>query len=478
LLALILAGALAAWNLATWPVKLRYPGEENLAEGIPLVEMLHLRQGVRIYDPPTPERFDAANYGPLYYLVGARLLDPEKPSALPLRLVALLATLACAAGCATLALWLSGSTLAAALGALTFLSYRIVTLYGVSTRSDLVALCFCFWGFLVAYHFRRDRRLLWAIPLILLGVFYKPQFVAGPLAIASCLLLEKRYRLAIEFAGLLGMGGVAGLGLFGLVVFRGQALLRHLLVYNALPYSLERLGSGLLFFAALCFLPALVGLEYLRQHRDRLLTCFVGFALPLSVLTFGRQGSDANYFLESVAILCPLFAALLVERIGDAWRAAELLFLLGLSLVLGQFFALPPPTHEDFARDRVIQNYLRANFAPHTPALGYYTGDLVRAGLETPISNLFHYTWLVRQGLIPERDLETQIAAKRFGAVVFNFDLEHEQSQVSLNYYLTGPMRQAILANYQPAASFPMPKLEKFSPTDRFYVWIPKTTSP
>src|SRR6266699_890328 len=173
-LALLLVGSFAGTQLASWPVKLRYPGEENLAEGIPLAEILHLRQGVRIYDPPSPERFDAANYGPLYYLLGSRLVNPQEPAYLPLRLVSLLGTLGCAAGCSLLALWLSRSYFAATLAPLLFLSYRIVTFHGISARCDVVALSLSFWGFLIAYRSRNSRTLLLAVPLILLGFFYKP----------------------------------------------------------------------------------------------------------------------------------------------------------------------------------------------------------------------------------------------------------------------------------------------------------------
>ena len=474
MLALLLVSSFAAWNVSTWGVKLRYPGEENLAEGIPLTEVIHLRQGVHIYDPPTADRFDAANYGPLYYLLGTRLVNPARPDSLRLRLASLLATLGCAACCGLLAFWLAGNGFAAALAALIFLAYRVTTFYGASVRSDLGSLFLSLAGFLVAYHFRHSRKLLWATPILLAGFFYKQQFVAAPAGITLFLALDKRYRLALEFAALLAVGGLAGLALFQFVIFRGQAFLQHFLLYNALPFSLDRLTSGLLFFAALCLLPSLIGIEFLRLHRNRLLTCYVGFALPLSILMFGRQGSDANYFLECIALLGCLFAALVAERIGDGWRAAELLVLLALSLILGQFFALPPPTRADVTRDSAIQDFLRRHFPAHTRALGYYSGDLIRAGLDTPISNLYHHAWLVRRGVLPALALAAQIEDRRFGVVVVNFDLNHAPAAAWSDYYLTPRERQAILSSYQPATVLDLPEPEKFRPEDRFYVWIPR----
>ena len=101
--ALLLAGLMTGRNLATWPIRLDYPGEENFNEVVQLAEMVRLRQGVRIYRPPSPGQFDPANYGPLYCLLGARLVDPEAPSYFPLRMSSVVGTLGCGAGCAVLA---------------------------------------------------------------------------------------------------------------------------------------------------------------------------------------------------------------------------------------------------------------------------------------------------------------------------------------------------------------------------------------
>lgn len=477
-LALLLAGAFAGGQIATWPSRLRYPGEEDLAEGPRLAEMIHLRQGARIYDPPSPSGFDASIHGPLYLLFGSRLVNPEKPAYLPLRVFSLLATLGCAAGCALLAFRLSQSYFAAMLAPLIFLSYRIVTFHGLSARCDAVGLGISFTGFLVAYRYRSSRMLLLATPLLLLGFFYKQQFIAVPLALFLSLLLEKRYRLAAELVGLSVAGGLAFLALFRFVAFRGQAFLTHFLLYNALPIAPNRLVSGALFWGALFFFPLLVGLEYLRLHRDKLLACYLGCTLIISIVSFGREGSDTNYFLESALLLSALFAALLAERIAAPARAAELLALLTLSLLLAQLFALRPPRDQDFVQDHNIQVFLRRRFTPHTRAFGYYNGDLLRAGLETPISDIYEYSWLIRRKIVSDDLILAQLQERRFGVVVLSFDLQGKSDGYWPNYYLTGGVRQAILANYQPAANLPMPEPEKFSTTDRFYVWIPKSTPP
>src|ERR1035441_8404622 len=80
---------------ATWPARILYPGEESY-EGSALVEIARLGQGVPIYAAPSNEGFAGATYGPLYYLVGSRLVNPKRPSYLPLRLLSALGILRCA----------------------------------------------------------------------------------------------------------------------------------------------------------------------------------------------------------------------------------------------------------------------------------------------------------------------------------------------------------------------------------------------
>ncbi|HKT40656.1 MAG TPA: hypothetical protein VJR48_19965, partial [Ktedonobacterales bacterium] len=104
--AFVLAALAAGWHLVTWPARLRYPGEESRIEGIQLAEMVHLARGAPIYAAPSQGRFDTANYGPLYYRLGAWLADPTRPSAAPMRWVAVLSALGCALGSALLAYWL------------------------------------------------------------------------------------------------------------------------------------------------------------------------------------------------------------------------------------------------------------------------------------------------------------------------------------------------------------------------------------
>src|SRR6516165_1299769 len=70
------------------------------------------------------------------------------------------------------------SYLAALLSPFMFLSYGMVTGHAVQALSDSVALCLSFAGFLVAFRFRARRGfLLLAAFIMILGFYYKPQYV-------------------------------------------------------------------------------------------------------------------------------------------------------------------------------------------------------------------------------------------------------------------------------------------------------------
>lgn len=445
-------------------------------EGMRLAEIVHLREGIAIYARPSAERFDATIYGPLYYLLGTRLVDVQNPTPALLRLVSVLGTLFCGVGCALLAKWVGGSYRAAALAPLIFFSYGIITFYGVSVRCDSVALSMSFGGFLVAYHFRESKYVLFAVPLMLLGFFYKQQFVAAPLAVLVFLFLGRKRRLAIWFGAALGLGGLLLLAVFQFVVFRDQAFLTHFLVYNMLPFNWTDFREQGLRFGVLFIPPLLCGLEHLRLHHNKLLTCYLACAVVISTLGFAKEGSSTNYYLESLLILSPLVAALLEEKmIQSPLDAIAVLVILSVSFLWGS--ARRPPGPADFASDRATQDYLRNHFPRRALALSWFTGDLVRAGLESPVSDLYQYTQLIRKGTLSDRDLLDALSRRRFNLVALDFDLQKEKNQERLDRYTTESMRQAILTNYQPLVGLEMPYPERLYGDDRLYLWVPREGS-
>jgi len=461
----------AVRQLAVWPARLRYPAGLEITEGIVLAEMALLREGEPVYAPATPETFRSMIYGPLAYLVGSRLVDPQEPAYGRLRMLSILATLALAGGCGLLAWWMTKNPAAAALSSLLFLAYRFVTRYAVTARPDSVALLLWFSGFLVAYRFRDSKKILWSIPLMTLGAYYKQQFIVAPLAVFLFLVLEKRYRAALQFAVLLGAAGLSSLAAFEFLVFRHQAFHLHFLTYNLLPFSLSEGLLRLLALLIVFLIPCLMALRLLSLHPNKLLACYFGWALVLIPLLSSRKGAGLNYAFELFLILCPLAASYVTMRISSPARAALLICLLGAALWLGhlEWGKKFDPSPQDFAQEGAVQGFLRGNFPPHTPALGDFSGDLMRAGLDTPITNLFQYTWLACKGDSGEDSLVAQIQQRRFGVILLNQDLAGEGStQDPVKACLTRPVRQAVLQNYRLSQRFEFQLWDK----QPYHAWV------
>jgi hypothetical protein len=474
LTAFLLAGFCSVRNLASWHKRITYPGEESY-EGCALAEIARLGQGVPIYSPPSDEGFAGATYGPLYYLVGSRLINPASPSYTPLRLLSALAILGCATGCGLLALWITRNRLAALLSPLVFLSYGVVTFHGVSALSDSVALFLFFAGFLVAYRFRNSRAVLLAAPLMCLGFYYKPQYIAGPLAVMIFLILEKRYARLAQFLGALALFGFGLLGFFQWVVFPGQQFWRHFFFYQASLFSWYQFKIGLLVFVLMFGVAVLLAFEYLRTHPDRMLLCYFGCAVALGIVTIGKQTAFIQYFFESILMVSALVPALVMKRIEVGVRPVDLILLLAIALFAGQWYTPPAPAPSAVGQFQPMQSYFRQNFPAHARAIGLRGGDLVQAGFDTPFSDLLQTELLARRGVLSDEHLLKRIRAGWFSLIVLDFDLQKETDPVWLNYYLTPAAREAIKSSYRVVNSLQVPDPEKLWKQDRFYIYVPRS---
>ncbi len=473
LTAFLLAGFFAVRNLSSWNTRISYPGEESY-EGCALAEMARLGLGVQIYDPPSDKGFAGATYGPLYYLLGSRLINPQKPSYFPLRLLSALAILGCAAGCGLLAFWNTRNWLAAILSPLMFLSYGVVTFHGVSALSDSVALLLFFSGFLVAYKFRNSSTLLLAAPLMCLGFYYKPQYIAGPLAVMVFLLFEKRYCRLVQFLGALAVCGFGLLGLFQWIVFPGQQFWRHFFLFQATLFSWYQFKIGILVFVLMFGVAILLAFEYLRKHPDRMLLCYFGCAVALGVVTIGKQTAFIQYFFETILMVSVLVPALVVKRIESGSYPVDIMVLLAIALFAGQWYTPPAPAPQAVDQFSAVQSYFRQHFPPHARAIGLRGGDLVQAGFDTPFSDLLQTELLARNGIVSDRHLVKQIRAGWFSLIVLDFDLKRETDSIWLNYYLTKEACDAIASEYRVIDSLQVPQPTKLFPQDRLYIYIPK----
>ena len=481
LLALALVSYSGVLHVSTWPSRLRYPGEEDAAEGTQLSEMVHLRQGIHIYRLPSNGSFDGAIYGPLCYLVGATVINPNQPAYAPLRLLSLAATLGLAIACAVFAFKLADSRLAGILAALMLFSMALIARYGISARADMVALLLAFVGFLIFYSFRESRRaLIFSAMLMLLSLFYKQQFVGAPIAVFLYLVVEKRFRQASEFAATMLAGGLILVFVFSYVIFPGQFFARHFLSYNRLPFDKSRLLPEILMFVIPFFLPVLGSADFLTDRPDRLVSSYVGVSVGayFVLLLSSGPGADTNHCLEPAVVLsCVLAARIATTRgmlPGLTWVGA-LAITLALVALLNFAFVVPRVRPQDFVADAVLQRYLREEFPRGTPVLCYFAGDAVRAGLDAPVTNLWHYSALIRKGALTDDEVLSRIGDGGYGAILLDFDVRRFDSSPMADFYTTRSMRDAVVRSYQQVARLRLPGPETSPYTDGYiYVWTPK----
>jgi len=478
LLLFLVAGVFAIRNIATWPARITYPGDEAY-EGVALADMVHLRQGVPIYGAGAKDGFSDGTYGSLYYLLGERLINPAQPSYLPLRVLSILAMLGCAIGCAVLAFWLSRSYWVACLSPLVFLSYGMVTGHGILALSDAGAVFLALTGFLIAYGFRNDGRILLAAPVMILSFYYKPQYIAGPAAVMLFLVIEKRYKLASAFAGILAGCGIGLLGFFQFAVFPGQAYWRHFLFYQVPLLSWHGfVHRTLVATGVFIVLPSLFALEHLRFHRDTLLGCYLFFAVALGLFTYSKDASGLHYFFESILVFSVLLPAVIREKMAVRAHPMDLIAFLAVVLFMAQWQTAAAPQPSDFAEYNVLESFLREHFPRHASSLCASPGEFLQAGLDAPFAGLFQLAMLSRRGVVSDRGLVARIDNGRFALIVTRVDIAHEKNPYWVNFAATPAMLAAIRSHYKLETVLGIPGPLKQTPRDKFYVYVPLNGTP
>jgi hypothetical protein len=278
-------------------------------------------------------------------------------------------------------------------------------------------------------------------------------------------------------------GALLLVGMFTFLVFPQQAFTTHFLIYNRLPFDKGLILPEILMFAIPLFVPLLAGADYLDSHQDGLVKTYslVAVAAYFLLLFSSGSGADTNRCLEPVLILSCMMAARIVTvkgiLSGLAWTGA-LAFTLVLVALLDSAFVIPKIHHDDFLQDRALQAYLRVHFPPTTSVLTYYPADPLRAGLESPITNLWHYSALIRKGTLSDRDIVERINHGGYGLILLDFDLQDDKPSKAEDFYTTKSIRDSVLSAYleRDRIELPTPEVTRFS-TKTLHIWVPRVST-
>jgi len=402
-----IAGLVAVVALAAWVRAIGLDGPVLYGEGA-VAHAALLSRSLASYADTGGATFTAANYPPLYFLL-ASVGDPFVAG----RLLSVVATLAVAGLIAWRAR--SGGWLVAAALAVGWLALAPVAIWGPAVKPDLVALAFTVAGVVVL----ERRRASLSAALLVLAVLAKPTAIVVLVALVAWIAWRDRARLRPFIRGLALAVVVAAVAL---VPFGYGGLWTHVVVWNALPWSLE--SAALLAFLAVALYAALIGAGVVSRAFAGPIGAYVVAAFAIVVLG-GREGATINYLLDlgaagslALASVAPVLArAPFYPAVAIADLVVAALLLDPLGIVPGR----TPTTGAwgDPARVATVASGLAADEL----VLAEDSGLLVATGHRVVVDDLFLWSRLVARGTIDPGALLTDVEAARFTAIVSEVDL-------------------------------------------------------
>ena len=401
------AGAMALLALVMWARALVSGGPVLYGEGA-VAHAALLTRTLDTYRDAGGASFTAANYPPLY-IVGASIGEPFITG----RLLSIAATLAVAG----LIAWhgRAHGRIVPAVVALGWLALAPVAIWGPALKPDLVALVLTVGAVLSL----ERRRASVSAALIVLAILAKPTAIVVAIALLAWLAMRDR-ALVRRWSVTVAIGIV--IAAVALVPFGYAGLWRHVIVWNALPWSVEQ--AALLVFLGVVLLAALVGTTIVaRAIRGPIAAyCVAGAVI---VLLGGREGATINYLLDLSAA-----ASLALVSIAPAlWRgphypAVALANLIVAVALIDPLGIVPGRTATTGAwGDPARITSVAAALAGDESVLAEDSGLLVATGHRVVVDDLFLWSRLVAQGTVDPLPLLEDVRAARFTAIVSEADL-------------------------------------------------------
>jgi hypothetical protein len=408
---LIPAAGLAVYAIVQWLAALASRLSVMYGEGAVANAARLARDGVAYLDPD-PGRFVAANYPPLYFHL-ASIGDPLVSG----RIASIAATLAVAAMIFVTARR-AGRLGAAALG-VGWLALAPVMIWGPALKPDLLALALT--AAAVAILDRTRELAPIAGFALVFAALAKPTALLPAAALVGWLAWADRPTL-----GRAGFGAAVAVVAAAVTVYLDSVpdVWRHVVTWNALPWSLDQAATVALIGAIVLAAP--IGMAIRAGAVRGAHAAYLAGALAI-VVAGGREGATINYLLDiTVATALALAAGARRLRGGVLFPVLALAQLVLATVILDPLRVVPgrvPLTGAwgDPSRAAIIA----PEIARGAPLLVEDSGLLVAKGVAPTIDDLFLWSRLVERGTIDAAPILTQVAGGRFGAVVSEADLEH-----------------------------------------------------
>lgn len=471
------ADARRAWRLATGGLVLvaavlvgprllllTVPFHLNYNEGWNLYRVALVQAGGQLYG--APPQFWVTNYPPLSFHIAALLDRLVGDLSLTGRLLSLLGLLGTSLSVGAVVRRLTANRLAALYAALLVPIW--FTLYQASripmNDPQLLATGFVAFG---TYAYVRAGGPVWLVAsaaAFAVGLFTKHNLFDMPLAVGLHLLVARRWRELLAWAG---AGALAGFGLLAAsLAVDGPHFLAHVLIpRDYVPYKGIRMTGGFLAYFAGALLVAVLWGRRQRVGSPRgLLVLQLAVCFLVGVALAPGGGLDRNNYFDTLVALAMVAGVAVHDMLGaPAWRRPALAALLLALPLLPALAKLPE-------RIGNIADTLRA--APRD-AQEFAAGVRLLAGLRPPAlcENMqlcfaagqpldyepFFVDDRMRRGRIDPAEVMALLRARHWGAVVLDIWPDSPLLPGVARERFTAPVVDAILANYHPvytASSF------------------------
>jgi len=402
-----IAGLMAVLAALKWGQALLLNGPVLYGEGA-VAHAAILARTLATYADAGGPTFTAANYPPLYFLL-ASIGEPFVTG----RLVSVAATVGIA-GLVAWRAWPGGRLVAVTLG-LGWIALSPVAIWGPAVKPDLVALVLTV-GAVLALERRRAGL---AAALLVAAVATKPTALVPALALAVWIAWRDRALLrpfATAAAIAVAVAAVA------LVPFGYAGLWRHVVVWNALPWSAE--SALLLAFLAVLLLAALLGAALISRGFTGPIAAYAAAGVVVVALG-GREGATINYLLD-LAAAGSLALASVAARVARApfYPAIAVANLIVAVLVLDPLGIVPGRTATTGAwGDPARLETARSALAGDELVLAEDSGLLVATGHRVVVDDLFLWSRSVARGTADPAALLAEVGAARFTAIMSEVDL-------------------------------------------------------
>lgn len=438
------AGLMAVVAIVAWGRALLVAGPVLYGEGA-VAHAAILTRTLETYRSSGGPTFTAANYPPLYF-IGAALGDPFVTG----RILSIAATLTVAG----LIGWRARQSasgrgrLVPVVLALGWLALAPVAIWGPALKPDLVALALTVAAVL---SLERRRAGLCAV-LLVLAIVAKPTAIIVAIALLAWLVRRDRALLPRSL-------GVAAIALvvtaFALLPFGYEGLWRHVVVWNALPWSAEQ-AAPLIFLGVAMLTALVVGAVMSRAIRGPIAAYLV--AAVVVALLGGREGATINYLLDLTAA-ASLALASVAPALARAphYPAAALANLLIAVALINPLGIVPGRAATTGAwGDLTRLTSAEVALAGDEVVLAEDSGLLVATGHRVVIDDLFLWSRLVARGTIDPLPVLEDVRSARFTAIVSGVDLGHLGEAAAYEQARWEPsLVQAIELRYRLASGLP-----------------------